>query len=110
MPTEDPWFDETEPQKEVRRQAAAKFLKATKSDAALRASIVGFENEAQARAKFEELGQIKLPPGVRVICLEPDRRELAKLVVFSLLDPDPAKPVPPEPYRKSLIAAWPPYK
>jgi hypothetical protein len=108
MPDEDPWFDETEPQKEVRRKAAGKFLEATKNDPNLRADIAGFENEAKARAKFEELGQINLPPDVRVICLEPDRREMAKLVVFSLLDPD--RPTPAEPYREHWIAAWPPYK
>jgi hypothetical protein len=108
MPTEDPWFDETEIQKVVRRQAAAEFLEATKSDSALRAAITGFSNEAQARAQFELLGKIKLPPDVHVVCLEPDRRELAKLVVFSLLDPK--MPTPQEPYRKSWIAAWPPYK
>ena len=108
MPTEDPWFNETEPQKEIRRQAAAKFLTLTKDDPGLRAAITGFGNEAAARAKFQELGQITLPPDVRVICLDPDRRELAKLVVFSLLDP--ASPTPAEPYREHWLAAWPPYK
>jgi hypothetical protein len=108
MPNEDPWFDETEPQKQVRRDAAARFLTATKSDQQLRDSITGFANEAQARAKFEELGQITLPPDVRVVCFEPSRPELAKLVVFSLLDP--TKPTPAEPYRKSWLASWPPYK
>ena len=108
MPNGDPWFDETEPQKQIRREAAAKFLKATKNDTALRASITGFANEAQARAQFEQLGQITLPADVRVLCFEPGRDELAKLVVFSLLDPD--SPTPDEPYREHWLAAWPPYK
>jgi hypothetical protein len=108
MPTEDPWFDETEPNKEIRRQAAAKFLTLTKDDPNLRTAITGFDKEAAARAKFEELGQIKLPADVRVLCFEPDRHELAKLVVFSLLDPN--SPTPAEPYREHWLAAWPPYK
>lgn len=110
MPTEDPWFDETETQKEVRRQAAAKFLIAINNDPdpTLPSQISGFDNHAVARAKFEALGQITLPPDVHVICLSGDRRELAKLVVFTLLDP--ATPTPAEPYRKHWIAAWPPYK
>lgn len=108
MPTEDPWFDETEIQKKVRRQAAGRFLIGTKTDADLRRKISGFGNHVAARTEFERLGQITLPPDVHVVCLSGDRRELAKLVVFTLLDSN--KPTPTEPYRKHWLAAWPPYK
>ncbi len=106
MPPTDPWFDETEEQKEVRRQAAAKFLIATKDNAQLRQTITTDDNEA--KRQFELLGGITLPAGVRVICLEPDRDTLAKLVVFRLLDS--TAPTPEEPYKKAWLAAWPPYK
>lgn len=102
---EDDWFDETEPKKQMRREAARKFLVATKTDKALREKITS--DPAFARAQFEKLGEITLPPDVQVICIEPERHARAKLVVFALLDP--AKPTPPEPYRESWLAAWDPY-
>jgi hypothetical protein len=99
------WYDETEPKKQVRRQAASKFLVATKNDPQLRKSIT--TDPEQAKIQFQKLGGIELPDEVKVICLEPERHDRANLVVFVLLDP--AKETPAEPYRASWIAAWQPY-
>jgi hypothetical protein len=106
MPSEDDWFNETEEKKQLRREAASKFLIATKTDTDLRRAVTS--DPGTARAKFQELGGITIPPEVQVICLEPERHERAKLVVFVLLDPE--KETPAEPYREHWIAAWQPYK
>jgi hypothetical protein len=108
MPNVDDWWDETEAKKQIRRDAATKFLIATREGSYPRGTITTIANKDAARTEFERLGQIVLPPDVHVICLEPDRRELAKIVVFSLLNP--ANPVPAEPYRRHWLAAWQPYK
>jgi hypothetical protein len=106
MPNEDDWFDETEEKKQLRRDAASKFLIATKSDSDLRREVTS--DPSKAREAFQRLGEINLPPEVKVICLDPERHERAKLVVFVLLDPN--KETPAEPYREHWIAAWQPYK
>lgn len=108
MPNVDDWWDETEAKKQIRREAAAKFLIATGKSDYPRNEITTIASKDKARTEFERLGEIALPPDVHVICLEPNRRELAKIVVFSLFDP--TKPVPTEPYRKHWLAAWQPYK
>ena len=106
MPKEDDWFNETEAKKQVRRDAARKFLIATKTDPDLRKAIIA--NPAYAREAFQKLGGITLPPDVQVICIDPERHERAKLVVFALLDSK--QPTPAEPYREHWVAAWQPYK
>jgi len=106
MPDEDDWFGEKEEQKQLRRDAATKFLVATKNDAELRKTLIA--NPSYAREKFQELGGMKLPPEVEVICIDPERHERAKLVVLVLLNPVQETPI--EPYRESWVAAWQPYR
>jgi hypothetical protein len=106
MPNEDPWFDETEEKKQLRRDAATKFLVAAKDDVELRRAVIS--NPSYAREAFQKLGGIALPNDVQVICIDPERHERAKVVVFVLLDPN--KETPAEPYREHWIAAWQPYR
>ena len=92
-----------------KRDAAKDFLEEVAKNNLLRNKIVmsGQDNRELARAEFARLGNIDIPKDVEVICLEPDKDHLNKLVVFKL--PAPAvrsRPINP---LKHWIAAWVPY-
>ena len=88
VPTDPQWHE-----------AANRFLLATQSDNQLRQRVLTDRNEA--RTQFARIGGMPLDPSTEVICLEPDRPKLARLVVFKLL--------PRELYKDSWLAAWQPY-
>ena len=100
-------MDETEWQNDrpAKRAAADKFLLATLNDPELRKDVLA--NPSYAREAFQKLGDITIPPGVQVICVDSTTQARDLLVVFVL--PDPEKPAPAEPWRDSWVAAWPPY-
>ncbi len=91
--------------KEAKRDAADKFLRATIDDPELRRNVLA--NPAYAREALQQIGGITIPPLVEVICVDSTTEARDRLVVFVL--PDSEKPAPAEPWRDSWVATWPPY-
>ena len=97
--------EEWQNDKEAKRRAADKFLRATMADPELRKNVLA--NPSYAREAFQAIGGITAPPGVEVICVDSSTEARNNLVVFVLPDPDATETA--EPWRESWIAAWPPY-
>ena len=104
MPNDEEWQSDTEEAKQKKRDAANKFLEATINDQSLREAVKAYP--AYAREMFQKIGGITLPEYVEIICMEPDRRERNKLVVFVLPKETSATG---EYWRDGWIASWDPY-
>ena len=81
-------------------EAANRFLLQTQPDSTLRHNVL--TNRTTAHDQFALIGGIPLPNDVEVICREPERKKLARLVVFKLL--------PRDLYKDCWLAAWQPYR
>lgn len=79
--------------------AINEFLLRTQNDAALRGQAL---DRTTSHDCFVRLSGMALASDIEVICLEPMRHQLARLVVFKLL--------PTELYKDNWIAAWQPYR
>lgn len=79
-------------------EAANRFLLQTQPASDLRRDVL--RDRTIAHDRFASIGGMPLQD-VEVICLEPERPKLARLVVFKLL--------PRELYIDSWLAAWQPY-
>lgn len=99
---EQQWQDD----KEAKRAAADKFLRATLDDPTLRRNVLA--NPSYAREAFQQHGGITIPPAVQVICVDTPTEARNNLVVFVLPD-EKTTPAEAELWRDSWVAAWIPY-
>lgn len=116
MSLESDWYDNTEEAKQRRRDAADRFLEAVLNDPN-HLGVSGVENMEKARKRFEELG-MPLPKDVTIICVEPDTRSRANVVVFVLEPRRTSEADAPQTeameteaplWRERWLASWPPY-
>lgn len=106
MPIDDSdWQSDLEEKKQLKRDAANRFLEETLKNSDLRKSVL--DNPSYAREAFQKWGQIILPEYVEVICVDPDRKMRNRLVVFVL--PPPGTIVTKDLWKDWWRAAWEPY-
>jgi hypothetical protein len=117
------WYSDDDDNKQLRRDAANSFLSDVLDDPhGLGAAVTGLEpgKRQRAREEFDKVlqtipGAGPLPQAVEVICLDPDTRKRANLVVFVLkkrgaqVDRSKQTGVDDDLWDGRWVAAWAPY-
>ena len=111
MPNDTDWQSDAEEQKEKKRKAANKFLEKTMDDT-FRKTVKDWDNAANATKEFKQLCTefgIEMPDYVKVICIDDERTERNKLVVFAMPLKGTPAPAGGDWWVDGWLAAWDPY-
>ena len=111
MPNDTDWQSDAEEQKEKKRKAANTFLQKAIDDDTFREDVKKWDND-NATSAFKQMCKdagMEMPDYVRVICVEDERTERNKLVVFALPSAGNATQAGGDWWVDGWLAAWDPY-
>lgn len=111
MPNDTDWQSDAEEQKKKKRKAANTFLQKAIDDDTFREAVKDWTKD-NATGEFKKMCQaagIEMPDYVKVICVEDERTERNKLVVFALPLKGTPTPAGGDWWVDGWLAAWDPY-
>jgi hypothetical protein len=111
MPNDTDWQSDADGPKQKKREAANTFLQKTMDDDPFRQAVKDWTKDT-ATNEFKQMCKdagIEMPDYVKVICIDDERTERNKLVVFAMPLKGTPMPAGGDWWVDGWLAAWDPY-